>query len=138
MMKAPPRKKYLKKLLEFAATIAHSTKTIPTHATTPISQQFPTDLELTAQQAHKLMTALVDLVKRAQEKQAGLKEEMEKNLGDDLGVPLWEQLEKIGEAVEESWTNRVGQASRLISFDWQLDMEVASDKGKTNTPVAQL
>ena len=29
----------------------------------------------------------------------------------------------------------VSQADKLTSFDWQLDMEVASDKGKTNIPV---
>lgn len=32
----------------------------------------------------------------------------------------------------------VSQADRLISFDWQLDMEVATDKGKTNTPIVEL
>ena len=32
----------------------------------------------------------------------------------------------------------VSQASKLASFDWQLDMEVANDKGKTNTAVVEL
>ena len=32
----------------------------------------------------------------------------------------------------------VSQASKLASFDWQLDMEVASDKGKTNVAVVEL
>ena len=32
----------------------------------------------------------------------------------------------------------VSQANKLVSFDWQLDMEVATDRGKTNTPVIEL
>jgi hypothetical protein len=32
----------------------------------------------------------------------------------------------------------VGQASKLIGFDWQLDMEVANEKGKTSLPVVDL
>jgi hypothetical protein len=32
----------------------------------------------------------------------------------------------------------VSQADKLVGFDWQLDMEVATDKGKTNTPVVEL
>ena len=32
----------------------------------------------------------------------------------------------------------VSQAYKLVSFDWQLDMEVATDKGKTNTPMVEL
>jgi hypothetical protein len=84
------------------------------------------------------MAALVELVKKSQERKQGLKEEIEEKLGGELGGVVWEQLEKIREEVEESWAGRVRQAEKLISFDWQLDMEVASDKGKTNTPVVQL
>ena len=32
----------------------------------------------------------------------------------------------------------VSQADKLVSFDWQLDMEVATEKGKKNTPVVEL
>lgn len=43
-----PRKKYIKKLLEYAITIEHCQKGIPALAMTPIVQQYPQDLELTA------------------------------------------------------------------------------------------
>jgi hypothetical protein len=32
----------------------------------------------------------------------------------------------------------VSQADRLIDFEWALEMEVASDKGKANIPVVRL
>lgn len=32
----------------------------------------------------------------------------------------------------------VSQADRLIGFEWALEMEVASDKGKANVPVVRL
>lgn len=32
----------------------------------------------------------------------------------------------------------MGQTSRLLSFDWQLDMEVATEKGKCSIPVVGL
>lgn len=32
----------------------------------------------------------------------------------------------------------VGQTSRLVNFDWQLDMEVATEKGKCSVPVVDL
>lgn len=38
------RKKYLKKMVEYAATIAHQTKAVPQQAITPISQQYSADL----------------------------------------------------------------------------------------------
>lgn len=69
------------------------------------------------------MAALVVLVKRYQERSdEGLHGEMVEKIGEELGSVLWEQLEKIGGNIEESWTSSVGQASRLMDFDWELDM----------------
>lgn len=62
-----PRKKYIKKLLEYAVTVAHCHRAIPSHATTPIAQQFPQDLELTAEEAHQLINSLIRLVKWCQQ-----------------------------------------------------------------------
>ena len=44
-----PRKKYIKKLLEYSVMIAYCQEAVPHNAVTPISQQFPQDLELTSE-----------------------------------------------------------------------------------------
>ena len=58
-----PRKKYIKKIVQYAVMVTHCQQAIPKHAVTPISQQFPQDLQLTAQDAHKLINALVELIR---------------------------------------------------------------------------
>ena len=45
---------------------------------------------------------------------------------------------KLQEDIQAHSNSLVSQADRLLSFDWQLDMEVATDKGKTNTPLVQI
>ena len=43
-----PKKKYIKKLIEYAVLISTCQQATPQYATTPIAQQYPQDLELTA------------------------------------------------------------------------------------------
>lgn len=58
-----PKKKYVKKLLEYAAAVADCQRSTPKLLVTPISQQFPTDLELTSEEAHLLVDALIALIR---------------------------------------------------------------------------
>jgi hypothetical protein len=67
MLSKVPRKKYIKKLLEYALAIAHNQRAVPPLATTPIIQQYPHDLGLSAQEAHKLINSLVNLLRWCQE-----------------------------------------------------------------------
>ncbi len=45
---------------------------------------------------------------------------------------------KIYKDIREKDNNQVEQAQKLMTFEWALEMEVASDKGKTNIPVVKL
>ena len=48
LLKAP-KKKYIKKLIEYAALLMPCKGAIPHNTITPIGQQFATDLELTSE-----------------------------------------------------------------------------------------
>jgi hypothetical protein len=61
-----PRKKYVKKLLEYAALLRPCQQAVPPLANTPIGEQFPHDLELTAEETHKLLNTLIALVRQAE------------------------------------------------------------------------
>ena len=39
-----PKKKYIKKILEYAIMVTHCQRAVPKYTTTPIAQQFPQDL----------------------------------------------------------------------------------------------
>lgn len=67
MLSKTPRKKYIKKLLEYAVAVAHTQRAVPTLATTPIAQQYPHDLGLSAEDAHKLINSLVNLIQWCQQ-----------------------------------------------------------------------
>lgn len=45
LLKAP-KKKYIKKLMEYAIAISPAPSAVPSQLNTPISQEFTTDLEL--------------------------------------------------------------------------------------------
>lgn len=66
LLKAP-RKKYIKKLLEFAITLAPVRYSAPPLLDTPISQQLPADLQLTPEETHRLIAALIALTNYARE-----------------------------------------------------------------------
>lgn len=59
MLLKAPKKKYVKKLVEYAILVGNSPTAIPELAKTPISQDFMADLELSTEESHQLMVALV-------------------------------------------------------------------------------
>ena len=61
-----PKKKYIRKVVEYAALARHCRQAMPNQAITPIGQQFPQDLQLSAQEAHKLVNALINLINWSQ------------------------------------------------------------------------
>ena len=58
LLKAP-KKKYVRKLMEYSVLVSYSPQAVDPHLNTPISQDFANDLELSAVEAHKLLTAMV-------------------------------------------------------------------------------
>lgn len=64
LLKAP-KKKYVKKLVEFAIAVCGAPSAVPADLTTPISQEFMTDLELSAEESHQLITALISFLSLA-------------------------------------------------------------------------
>ena len=62
VLEKAPRKKYIRKLVEYAAMVVHRQSCLPTHVATPVSQQFPQDLELTSEECHQLVSMLGKLI----------------------------------------------------------------------------
>ena len=44
-----PRKKYIRKIVEYSALVRHCQSAVPVLAVTPIAQQYQQDLELSAE-----------------------------------------------------------------------------------------
>ena len=59
MLLKAPKKKYVKKLVEYAILVGTSPNAIPELAKTPISQDFMTDLELSTEESHQLIISLI-------------------------------------------------------------------------------
>lgn len=62
MLLKAPKKKYIKKLVEYAVTISDAPSAVPLLLSTPISQEFTADLELSPEESHQLLSSLVSFL----------------------------------------------------------------------------
>ena len=93
-----PKKKYIKKVVEYSACLHLNPKAVPPTLTAPITQDMTTDLQTSTAQVHNLLRSLAILVKRARE--LGFEEErlqglMEGRVDEGLAQILVETLTRI-------------------------------------------
>ena len=80
----------------------HCQLAVPVHAVTPIAQQYQQDLELSPEEAHQLVAALVRLIDWAQTvdfEQEKMAQKMGQHLDEQLSGLLADSLGKLQEGI---------------------------------------